>query len=93
MSPDQARLDPDRHVVTRAIGAERTLRPDIRNLTLAQDDVILLCSDGLTEHLEDGEIAHHLAAVADLRTGVDRLVDAANAAGGSDNVTVVLIRC
>lgn len=93
MSPDQARLDPARNVVTRAIGAEQTLRPDIRELNLLPSDVLLLCSDGLTEHLEDGEIAQHLAAVEDWVEGADRLVGAANDAGGSDNVTVVLVRC
>ncbi|MDE0661715.1 MAG: protein phosphatase 2C domain-containing protein [Gammaproteobacteria bacterium] len=93
MSVEQARLDPERHVVTRAIGAERTLRPEIRELDILPRDLLLLCSDGLTEHLDDAEIAHHLATVEDLGEGADRLVDAANDAGGSDNVTVVLIRC
>ena len=93
MSPEQARLDPDRHVVTRAIGAERTLRPEIRALDLVPGDLLLLCSDGLTEHLEDHEIADYLATADDLDDAANRLVEAANDAGGSDNVTVVLVRC
>ena len=93
ISPAQARFARDRHVVTRAVGAEPTLRPDIAALDLETGDLLLLCSDGLTEHLEDDEIARHLADASDLHETADRLVDAANAAGGSDNVTVVLVRC
>ncbi|MCY3839127.1 MAG: Stp1/IreP family PP2C-type Ser/Thr phosphatase [Gammaproteobacteria bacterium] len=93
ISPTQARVARDRHVVTRAIGAEPTLAPDIAALDLEDGDLLLLCSDGLTEHLEDDEIARHLAEASDLDETADRLVEAANAAGGSDNVTVVLVRC
>ena len=93
MSPAQARLAPERHVVTRAVGAEPTLRPDVVSLELEDGDLLLLCSDGLTEHLEDDEIARHLAEASDLDETANHLVEAANAAGGSDNVTVVLVRC
>lgn len=93
ISPAQARIARDRHVVTRAVGAELTLRPDVATLEIEDGDLLLLCSDGLTEHLEDKEIAHHLAEASDLGETVDRLVEAANDAGGSDNVTVVLVRC
>ena len=93
ISPAQARFEPDRHVVTRAVGAEPALRPDVGVLDLEDGDLLLLCSDGLTEHLEDDEIARHLADATDLDETADRLVEAANNAGGSDNVTVVLVRC
>ena len=93
MTPDQARLDPERHIVTRAIGAERTLRPEIRELDIVPGDLLLLCSDGLTEHLEDGEIEGYLADTPDLAKATVQLIEAAKDAGGSDNVTVVLVRC
>ena len=93
MTAAQARTAPDRHVVTRAIGAEQTLRPDVRELKVLPDDLLLLCSDGLTEHLDDSEIQACLAAERDLGKTADRLVGAAIEAGGSDNVTVVLVRC
>ena len=93
MTPDQARHDPERHIVTRAIGAERTLRPEIRELDVVPGDLLLLCSDGLTEHLEDGEIEGCLAETSDLAKATVQLIEAANDAGGSDNVTVVLVRC
>ena len=93
ISPAQARIARDRHVVTRAVGAEPTLRPDVGALDMEDGDLLLLCSDGLTEHLEDDEIARHLAETSDLDEAADRLIEAANDAGGSDNVTVVLVRC
>ena len=93
MSPGQARRSHRRHVVTRAIGAEPALRPEVKQLDVAPHDLLLLCSDGLTEHLEDGEIESHLAAPASLGEAADHLVEAALDAGGTDNVTVVLVRC
>lgn len=93
LTPAQARMAPDRHVVTRAIGAEPMLRPEIRRLEVLPGDLLLLCTDGLTEHLEDGEIRACLAVDGNLDETADRLVEAAIDAGGSDNVTVVLVRC
>lgn len=93
ISPAQARIARDRHVVTRAVGAEPALRPDVAALDLADGDLLLLCSDGLTEHVDDEAIARLLAETCDLGETVDRLVEAANDAGGSDNVTVVLVAC
>ena len=93
ISPAQARIARDRHVVTRAVGAEPALRPDVAALDLADGDLLLLCSDGLTEHVDDEAIARLLAETCDLGETVDRLVEAANDAGGSDTVTVVLVAC
>jgi len=93
LTPAQARVAPDRHVVTRAIGAEPMLRPEVRPLEVLPGDLLLLCTDGLTEHVEDGEIRGWLAGEGDLDETADRLVEAAIDAGGSDNVTVVLVRC
>ena len=93
ISPREARYSSDRHIVTRAIGAEPTLRADVRELDLAAEDLLLLCSDGLTEHLQDDEIASRLDTTDDLSDVAQDLVDSANRAGGTDNVTVVLVRC
>ena len=91
MSPRQARFSRHRHVVTRAVGAEPTLLAETAELALEAGDVLLLCSDGLTEHVLDDEIERHLAATNDLDEAADGLVEAALAAGGTDNVTVVLV--
>ena len=93
ITAEEARVVGNRHIVTRAIGAESTLEPDVCELDVDPGDLLLLCSDGLTEHLEDREIEAMLAATSGLGEAVESLVGAANDAGGSDNVTVVLVRC
>jgi protein phosphatase len=72
-------------------GAEE-LRPELMTIELELGDVLLLCSDGLTKHVADGEIARLLALPESEETTCRRLVAAANDAGGSDNVTVVVAR-
>ena len=62
-------------------------------IDVADDDTLLMCSDGLTGMLADDEIASALTETADLADTAATLVKAANQAGGTDNVTVVLIRC
>ncbi len=87
---DQARTHPLKNVVTRALGGKPDLEVDVQTLELETDDRILLCSDGLTTMLDDGEILDIV-----LEGGVeaaDRLVEAANRNGGEDNTTTVLLR-
>jgi protein phosphatase len=61
-------------------------------MTPQADDVFILCSDGLTTHLEDEEIAQRVCGESDLESAAAGLVDAANRAGGADNTTVLLVR-
>ena len=97
ISAEEARHAPNRNVITRAIGAKPTIQADVTEVELAEDDVLLLCSDGLTGMLTDEQIAHTLAA-GNVGTGdglaasAAELVAAANRAGGTDNITVVLAR-
>ena len=94
ISPEEALRAPNRNVITRAIGARPTVQPELTPVEMATDDLMLLCSDGLTGMLADDEIAALLAdADEDLETTAAALVEAANKAGGKDNVTVVLVRC
>jgi protein phosphatase len=93
ISPDDAHEHPHRHVLTRAVGVRRAVDPDLAELTPAPGDVIVLCSDGLTTHVQDPEIAALVASEADLDEACARLVALANARGGEDNVTVALVRC
>jgi len=93
LSPDAAQDHPHRHVLTRALGVRRRVDADLAELTPAAMDVIVLCSDGLTTHVQDPEIAALVAAEADLDEACARLVGLANARGGDDNVTVALVRC
>lgn len=95
ISAEEARHAPNRNVITRAIGAKPTIQADVTEVELAADDVLLLCSDGLTGMLTDEQIAHTLDAanMADgLAAPAAELVAAANRAGGTDNITVVLVR-
>ena len=71
-------------------GSEDVARPQLTKVPLAQGDFILLCSDGLTKHVSDAEISQVLATPAPLAARCAELVGRANAAGGSDNITVLI---
>jgi len=87
-----ARGHPHRHVLTRALGVRRSVEPDLAELTPAAGDTFVLCSDGLTGHVGDEEIAETVLAADNLEAGCDRLIDLANSRGGDDNITVLLLR-
>jgi len=87
-----AREHPHRHVLTRALGIRPRTEPDLAEMTPQEGDVLILCSDGLTTHVGDDEIAERLSAEVDLETAASGLVDAANRAGGLDNISVLLVR-
>jgi len=93
ISESAAREHPHRHVLTRALGVRSRTEPDLAEMTPQPGDVFILCSDGLTTHVDDEEIAECLRSEADLDLAATRLVEAANRAGGLDNITVVLVRC
>ncbi len=94
ITPLEASEHPHRNVVTRAIGVGDVVDPDIWLLPVTGTQLFLVCSDGLTKELDDDQIATILAdrfrLPGDL-TVAERLVEAALAAGGSDNVTVVVV--
>jgi len=81
-----------RNVVTRSLGSKEELEPDVHVGSVQQGDVYLLCSDGLWGVVRDDKIAAVLRANPDLPTACQKLVDAANEAGGPDNVTALLVR-
>jgi len=91
MSRAEAEANPRKHMLTRAIGAEPDVQPDIELHALQQGDQFLLCSDGLINHVEDATIAHHLAHDAP-SDAVWKLVGHALTNGGSDNCTVMVVR-
>lgn len=92
ISPDEAAQHPHRNVITRALGAEPDVDVDATTEALLPNDVLLLCSDGLYTEVDDAGIAGVLRTTAALDDAAHALVDRANAAGGADNVTVVLAR-
>jgi serine/threonine protein phosphatase PrpC len=79
------------HVLWNVIGGESDeLRPEVYKAELALGDTLLLCTDGLTRHVSDAAIAEMLAAPSSSAETCQRLIDAANAAGGTDNITVIV---
>lgn len=81
-----------RNLVTRALGVEETVELEIHNHPLEPGDVVLLCSDGLSDMLPDALIAQVMRASDNLELVTHALVAAANAAGGRDNIAVILAR-
>jgi protein phosphatase len=92
ISADDAREHPHRHVLTRALGVRGHVQPDLAELTPEAGDLFVLCSDGLTNHVEDHEIAKLVLESSDLDACCAALIELANRRGGEDNTTVVLAR-
>jgi serine/threonine protein phosphatase PrpC len=93
ISPDQARTHPLRNVVTRALGGRTDLQVDLQALPVRADDVLMLCTDGLTTMLGDAEIFDCMTrALPDVDRAAEQLVAEANERGGEDNITVVLVQ-
>ena len=92
LSAEDAEHHPHRNVITRALGAEPDVVADTVSEALRDGDVVLLCSDGLSSYVPERDIAAVLAEAGSLREAAAALVERANAAGGTDNVTVVLAR-
>ena len=93
MTPEQAEHSHMQSVITRAIGADDELEPDLFEEQLQEGDSFLLCSDGLTRHVSDAQIAEvlsraHQSAVESCRV----LIELAKDAGGSDNITCLVVR-
>ncbi len=85
-----ARIHPDRNIITRAVGGGLDIEVDFFEAELAENDRILMCSDGLTDMLEDREIFEIIKTGADSADIVEMLVGQANRYGGNDNITVIL---
>jgi len=90
--PSTARNHPLAHMLTRVLSADERSSPDAIKAEVEPGDVLLLCSDGLYNHLDDGPLSVILAADAAIDEVVGQLIRAANRAGGTDNITAVLVR-
>lgn len=92
LTPAQARRHPYRNVLTRALGLDEQVQPELfPAIPLRPGDVVVLCSDGLTEHVAPEEIARVVQKYP-AQVAADTLVDLANDAGGSDNITVIVVK-
>jgi PPM family protein phosphatase len=91
LSRSEARQHPARNILTRAVGSQEDVEPDLVEQDLRSGDRLLLCSDGLTTMVDDGDILKTiLAHPDDPQAGCRALIDLANERGGDDNVTVIL---
>lgn len=91
LKPDELEFFPYKNVITRALGLQPVVEPEVSFVSIQPDDLFVFCSDGLTDPLNDGDILRIvLEHTDDIEAGCRALVDAANAAGGPDNITVVL---
>jgi len=91
LSKEEARSHPNRNIITRAVGLEPQVEVDGYLVSLAADDALLLCSDGLTTMIEDSQIESILGD-NEQEAACSALIDAANSQGGVDNITVVVAR-
>ncbi|MBQ7841389.1 MAG: Stp1/IreP family PP2C-type Ser/Thr phosphatase [Lachnospiraceae bacterium] len=91
ISREQARRHPDRNIITRAVGVEDDLKVDCFFAPLKQGDKVLLCSDGLTNMLEDEEIKAILNEDSEIEVRALKLVETANDHGGRDNIAVIIM--
>ncbi len=92
ITEEQAAVSSNKNLVTRAVGVEDTVLLETHPHDLMPDDVYLLCSDGLSDMIDDAGIAQVLQACATLEEAAKTLIAAANEAGGRDNISVILVR-
>ena len=91
LNRENVRNHPEKNIITRAVGAADDILPDFFELDLEPDDKILLCSDGLSNMLEDDEIEDVIKEENSLEDAVNRLIERANYYGGKDNIGIVLV--
>lgn len=92
MSREEANRSPLKNVITRALGTQSVVTPDIFEFETEPGDLFLLCSDGLVRELDDSVVESVLRMGGTLEEMCSRLVEAANEAGGHDNITCMLVR-
>ncbi|MCC6748618.1 MAG: Stp1/IreP family PP2C-type Ser/Thr phosphatase [Deltaproteobacteria bacterium] len=93
MTEEEERNFPHKNVITRALGMRDTVQVDIRTEEVADGDLFLLCSDGLSGMVPDEVLLQVVTANPDMERAVAELVDQANRAGGTDNITTLILQC
>lgn len=92
LTADEARHHPRKNLITRALGVKPRLDIDYCECPFAEGDIILMCSDGLSNYVEESEL-YNILRSNNGRTAVSKLINTANANGGGDNITAVAICC
>ena len=91
IKPEEVRNHPDKNIITRAIGAKEDVEADFYEHRLKKGDIIVMCTDGLTNMVEDEEIFHLVQGSRDIVEAAETLIDTAKENGGTDNIGVILI--
>ena len=92
ITKEQAKHHPQKNIITQALGVSSTIDPEFREIKLHDDDIIMLCTDGLTNSLTDPQIQQLLATKdLSLKDRCNKLINEANRLGGGDNITVCLV--
>lgn len=92
LTPEEARVHPRRNVIYKNLGDKATVEPDIQTIKVAPGDRLLLCSDGLNTMISDERIRQIVMAACSPQEACQRLVEAANHAGGDDNISVIVVQ-
>ncbi len=88
---EEAKNHPDKNIITRAIGAKEDVEVDFYEYRLKQGDMILMCTDGLSNMVEDEEMLHIVKGSRDVVEAVEGLIERANQNGGKDNIGIVIV--
>lgn len=92
LMPEDARFHPNKNIITRALGTNEDVKADFFEVKLEKADTILLCSDGLSNMVEDREIERIVKEMHDVEKASETLVELANQNGGTDNIAIVMIQ-
>lgn len=92
LTEDAAKNHSQRHVITKALGGDETVEPDIFEVKLMKDDILLLCTDGLHGEVDDNKIAEIILSEQKMSELCNKLITRANRSGGNDNITVVCVK-
>lgn len=91
LTRESARMHPDKNIITRAVGAGKDIRADYFEFTLTNKSVLLMCSDGLSNMVDDAQLAVLLRSAKTPEKIAKKLVEAANRNGGKDNIAVIVV--
>lgn len=93
LNRDEAKVHPNKNIITRALGTNEKAQPDYFEIELVDGDIVMMCSDGLTNMLNDEIIEQIIRGNAeDPKTATETLVNQANQHGGKDNITVIIVK-
>ena len=92
IKPEEANSHPQKNVITRALGTEYTIEPDVSQCNIQNGDFILICTDGLSNAVYEDDMAYVLSNTSDLNKACELLIDKAKEKGGYDNITAVIFQ-